>query len=343
MSTEPDVAPEIADIEPVKHPDEKPGSEVVKTSAHKIPPGLPKSILREYFESAVVTVIMALFGITFVVQAVKVPTGSMENTIKVGDHLLVNKWIFAPNHSKLLSWLPYRDIRRGDIIVFKYPGDTSVNYVKRVIGLPGEKIEIRGTQVYINDKPLPEQITWTVPPVNDKAELKPSPTREATVPPDNAYKQFYDDKPFRKYNVFYFKNGEYLYDDFEDNAPHRSTGKLDDVPPCLFNQEALDSNPGLSFAKFGVGRPCTIQEGQYFAMGDNRDNSQDSRFWGTVPRENIIGRALIVYWSLDEADLNDPNSQWVQSPDSSSFRRGVDTIKYFFTHTRWGDTGRIIK
>src|SRR5213595_500104 len=102
------------------------------------PTGPPKTVIREYFESAVVTVIMALFGITFVVQAVKVPTGSMENTIKVGDHLLVNKWIFAP-HGKMLGFLPYRDIRRGDIIVFKYPGDTSLNYVKRVIALPHEK------------------------------------------------------------------------------------------------------------------------------------------------------------------------------------------------------------
>src|SRR5436305_12929890 len=114
--------------------------------------GPPKSIWREYFESAVVTVIMALFGMTFIVQAVKVPTGSMENTITIGDHLLVNKFIFAPGES--LPFLPQRDIRRGDIIVFKYPGNPKdplgdqrpdntpfkVNYVKRVIGLPGDHV-----------------------------------------------------------------------------------------------------------------------------------------------------------------------------------------------------------
>ena len=112
--------------------------------------GPPKTVIREYFESAVVTVIMALFGMTFVVQAVKVPTASMENTITVGDHLLVNKFIFAPGPS--LPFLPQREIRRGDIIVFKYPGNPfnperdreednipfKVNYVKRVIGLPGD-------------------------------------------------------------------------------------------------------------------------------------------------------------------------------------------------------------
>ena len=118
------------------------------------PKGPPKTWMREYFESAVVTVIMALFGMTFIVQAVKVPTGSMQNTITIGDHLLVNKFIFAPGES--LPFLPQREIRRGDIIVFKYPGNPYnpsrdnrsdnkpilTNYVKRVIGLPGDRIRI---------------------------------------------------------------------------------------------------------------------------------------------------------------------------------------------------------
>src|SRR5215204_5062860 len=125
------------------------------------PQGLPKSVWREYFESAVVTVIMALFGMTFIVQAVKVPTGSMQNTITIGDHLLVNKFIFAPGTP--LPFLPQREIKRGDIVVFKYPGNVhnpagdmkpdnlpfKTNYVKRVIGLPGDTIEVRGDRVYV--------------------------------------------------------------------------------------------------------------------------------------------------------------------------------------------------
>src|SRR5678809_1376508 len=132
------------------------------------PQGPAKSVWREYFESAVVTVIMALFGMKFVVQAVKVPTGSMQNTITIGDHLLVNKFIFAPG--KTLPFLPQREIRRGDITVFKYPGnkydprrDESpnnrpivTNYVKRVIGLPGDRISIQGRNVMVNGTPLPE-------------------------------------------------------------------------------------------------------------------------------------------------------------------------------------------
>src|SRR2546423_9618724 len=134
------------------------------------PLGPPKTVIREYFESAVVTVIMALFGMTFIVQAVKVSTASMENTITVGDHLLVNKFIFAPGPTFPL--LPQREINRADIIVFKYPGNPfdperdkqednipfKVNYVKRVIGLPGDTVEVKGLKVYVNGQPLPEHI-----------------------------------------------------------------------------------------------------------------------------------------------------------------------------------------
>src|SRR6266478_507275 len=149
-------------------------SKIFQRNGHGQPPvetkpkGPPKSVWREYFESAVVTVIMALFGMTFIVQAVKVPTGSMQNTITIGDHLLVNKFIFAPGKS--LPFLPQREIRRGDVIVFKYPGNPNnpldderpdnipfkTNYVKRVIGLPGDHIEVREKLVYVNGRPLPE-------------------------------------------------------------------------------------------------------------------------------------------------------------------------------------------
>src|SRR6266513_6382681 len=147
------------------------------------PVGPPKTVIREYFESAVVTVMMALFGMTFIVQAVKVPTASMENTITVGDHLLVNKFIFAPGPTFPL--LPQREIKRADIIVFKYPGNPfdperdkqednipfKVNYVKRVIGLPGDTVEVKGLKVYVNGQPLPEHI-MVVENVNDRGPLE---------------------------------------------------------------------------------------------------------------------------------------------------------------------------
>src|SRR6187431_1669294 len=164
------------------------------------PKGPPKSVWREYFESAVVTVIMAMFGMTFIVQAVKVPTGSMQNTITIGDHLLVNKFIFAPGES--LPFLPQREIRRGDIIVFKYPGNPYdpkrddrpdnrpifTNYVKRVIGLPGDRIRIQGNNVYVNGEVVPEHhITARDHNRKDPLEILDNPPR----------------KPGEQYDVYY--------------------------------------------------------------------------------------------------------------------------------------------
>src|SRR5258706_15798928 len=152
----------------------------VETKVEAEPTRPPRGFLREYFESAVVTVIMALFGMTFIVQAVKVPTGSIQNTIVVCDHLLVNKFIFAPGPR--FSLLHQREIKRGDIIVFKYPGTPfnqerdkdpdnipfKVNYVKRVIGLPGDTVEVRGLHVYVNGQPLPDHVV-VAKNVNEKA------------------------------------------------------------------------------------------------------------------------------------------------------------------------------
>ncbi|HYM00247.1 MAG TPA: signal peptidase I, partial [Blastocatellia bacterium] len=138
---------------------EEPATETRTRSSRKVAPTLfKKSVAREYFESAVVTFVMAIFGMTFIVQAVKVPTGSMKNTIYIGDHLLVNKFIFGESDGLKAPIFPARNIRRGDIIVFKYPWDPQTNYVKRVIGLPGETIEYnsRTHRVYVDGKELPE-------------------------------------------------------------------------------------------------------------------------------------------------------------------------------------------
>src|SRR5688572_30536286 len=164
-------------------------SRLINRNGHEknIPPppvqGPPKTVWREYFESAVVTVVMALYGMTFIVQAVKVPTGSMQNTIKIGDHLLVNKFIFAPGES--LPFLPQREIRRGDIIVFKYPGNPRnpqgdlrndnrpflTNYVKRVIGLPNDRIRVNNQDVFVNGQILPEH-RIPAEEINQKAPLR---------------------------------------------------------------------------------------------------------------------------------------------------------------------------
>lgn len=261
------------------------------------PSGPPRSVFREYFESAVVTVIMALFGMTFIVQAVKVPTGSMQNTIVVGDHLLVNKFIFAPGPRFAL--LPQREINRGDIIVFKYPGNPfdperdrqddnipyKVNYVKRVIGLPGDTVEVKGLRVLVNGQPLPEHII-VARNLNEKAPL-----------------DIVEDTPRQGnelYNVYYF--------------PEK-------VAAARQGQE-ITASSDFHFAVNG--KPAKVPANSYFVMGDDRDNSLDSRAWGFVPRELVIGRAMFVYWSYDETKQFD-------SPFS------------FFTNTRWSRTGTMVK
>ncbi len=185
-----------------------------------------KSTAREYTESIIIAVILALFIRTWVVQAFKIPTGSMENNLLVGDHLLVDKFAFSPTLSSFeRTFLPISHIKRGDVIVFKYPVEPDRDFIKRVIGLPGETLEVKRKVVYINGKPLTE------PYVHFNLPLSPGKTETLDVRED-----------------------------------------------------------------YG---PVTVPPDQYFMMGDNRDNSADSRFWGFLPADYIKGKALMIYWSYE--------------------------------------------
>lgn len=243
------------------------------------PTGPPKSTPREYFESFVVTLVMAIFGMTFILQAVTVPTGSMQNTILVGDYLLVNKFMFTPGGGSL-PFLPQREIERGDIIVFKYPGNKvnpredsrrnpplipyQINYVKRVIGLPGETVEFKNNQVFINGQLLAE---------NRAIGDAPNSQSALTV------REFEEKLPDAKYTAYY--------------SPESMEGVL------------AGRNVRLSTAEFGVpNKPQVVPPDSFFVMGDSRDNSEDSRYWGFVPRGLIIGRAMFVYWSCDRGASN---------------------------------------
>ena len=240
------------------------------------PVGPPKTLFREYFESFTVTLIMAIFGMTFILQAVTVPTGSMQNTILVGDYLLVNKFILSPGGDSL-PFLPQREIQRGDIIVFKYPGNKvrpemdasrrppikpyQINYVKRVIGLPGETVEFRNNQVFINGELLPEH-RIIGDSDDDQSQLE---TRE-----------FEERKPEEKWDVYYSE---------------RTTEFV----------RAGRNLPRTDYEFAVPGKPMQVPENSFFVMGDSRNNSEDSRYWGFVPRELVIGRAMFVYWSCDRA------------------------------------------
>ncbi len=242
------------------------------------PVGPPKSTFREYFESFAVTLVMAIFGMTFILQAVTVPTGSMQNTILVGDYLLVNKFIFTPGGSSSLPFLPQREIERGDIIVFKYPGDAvnpasdrerglvkyQINYVKRVIGLPGETVQFKNNQVFINGELLPEH--RVLGDADDDISALTT-------------KEFEERQPNEKWDVYYMEK--------------------------RMNLVKAGRDLSVSEWDFGVqGKPMKVPENHFFVMGDSRDRSDDSRGWGFVPRDLIIGRAMFVYWSCDRGASN---------------------------------------
>ncbi len=194
-----------------------------------------KSVAREYFESLVIAVVLALFIRTFVVQAFKIPTGSMEPNLLIGDHLLVNKFVFGSYLSRVESTLlPMRDIARREVIVFKYPEEPERDFIKRVIGLPGDQIEVRHKRVYVNGKVI--------------------------------------DEPYAHY--------------------------IEEPPPVSPETEHAD-RPLLSGDRRDSYGPVTVPPKHYFVMGDNRDNSQDSRYWGFLPREYVKGRALVIYWSYE--------------------------------------------
>ncbi|MGA1795054.1 MAG: signal peptidase I [bacterium] len=186
-----------------------------------------KSVAWEYIEAIIIAVILAFIIRKFVIQAYKIPSGSMLETLQIGDHILVNKFIYY-----------FKDPKRGDILVFKYPKDKKRDFIKRVVGLPGDTLEIRDKEVYINGSPL-----------------------------DEPYAVFKD-----KENMFNKNHPAYYIDPYARNRDN-----------------------------FG---PKVIPEENYFMMGDNRDFSQDSRYWGFLDRELIEGKALVIYWSWNGIEDN---------------------------------------
>ena len=232
-------------------------------------------------QSLVGTVVIAVFVITFVVQAFQIPSESMMNTLLVGDYLLVNKLCYGgtgPGDRVM----PYQKIARGDVVVFHYPVDPQQHFVKRVIGLPGDRLRLVNKQVWINGKALEE------------------PYVRYLEPPNNM---------------------------FRDNFPRL------DIPAI-----GLEGKWWLEMRKLVDDGQLIIPEGHYFVMGDNRDNSQDSRFWGFVPRENIIGRPLVIYWSVETWDRD--------RSLTSSFSGRLNHFAYGLTHlfqvTRWHRTLRLV-
>ena len=219
------------------------------------------------------TLIVLVFGTTTMLQAYIVPTPSMEKNILVGDHLLVDKMAYADPGSWGRAVLPYRDVKRGDIIVFLYPENIRVPYVKRVIGIPGDRIHLKERTVVRNGKCLVEE----------------------------GY----------KHHLF-----APSFDPYRDSFPQGEPNHLEPGGRLMLENHVKNGE-------------VIVPPDHFFAMGDNRDNSADSRYWGFVPRENIIGKPLVIYWSF-AVDGNYP-TDW-------DLEHLFNVGKSFFSNTRWSRT-----
>ena len=233
-------------------------------------------------QSVAGTVAIAVFVVTFLAQAFTIPSESMEQTLLIGDYLLVDKLCYGSGGlwSRLL---PYRKIRRGDVVVFHYPVNPAQDFVKRVVGVPGDRVRLINKRVFVNG-----------------------------VPQDEAYVQF----------ITKLRN------------PYR-----DDFPRTDSPDYGVDARWWKQMPKLVEDHQLIVPEDHYFVLGDNRDDSQDSRYWGFVPRENIIGRPLVIYWSSGNSDNDLPGSP---TPGDRLYHLAY-AVTHVFQTTRWGRAFRLVR
>ena len=239
---------------------------------------LTRDVKRGFIAEWTVTIVLLLFATTTLVQAFVIPSASMEDSLLIGDHVLVDKLTYSPPGKVSDHLLPYREVRRGDVIVFRYPMNIKEDYVKRAIGVPGDHLKLVNKQLILNGHAVEEPYVKHIAPYMD---------------------------PYR------------------DNFPN--------APP-----EPGVMGPAMDLLQnHVVDGEVVVPPGYVFAMGDNRDDSLDSRYWGFVPRENIEGTPLIIYWSFEAptADLTNGNI---------GIDHIMDVITHFFTKTRWSRTFKLI-
>jgi signal peptidase I len=248
-----------------------------------IPEEKPRETTVEFLASLAAVLVTGLFIITFVLQAFEIPSSSMEDTLLIGDHVFVNREQFAPRTQWLGPLLPYRDIKRGDIVVFLSPAEPGLYVVKRIIGIPGDRIHLRDGVVYRNGEKLNE--------------------------------------PY----VMHKGNN---YDPYRDNFP------------AVAPSEAYNVSPEwqLLLHTHIEGDDIVVAKDSYFGMGDNRDVSLDSRYWGFIPKENVIGRPMFIYWSF-----NTPPDQYRHTDFSERIGFLAHVVLHFFDQTRWKRTFRVVQ
>jgi signal peptidase I len=234
---------------------------------------------RAWVSEIALFIVLLLFATTELIQSFVIPTVSMEDTLLRGDHLLVDKLAYAPGGVLSKYLLPYREVRRGDIVVFRWPGDIRQNYVKRVIGIPGDRLRIVQKQLILNGKTMQEP---------------------------------------------YVRHKSAMFDWYRDYFPGEPNVQLGEAALEMLEHSVVKGD-------------LVVPAGEYFVMGDNRDNSQDSRYWGLVPRANIVGKPLLVFWSYDA-----PTEQ-LADRNLVGWAHLTDLARHFFGKTRWRRTFRFLR
>lgn len=240
-----------------------------------------KETTMEFIASMASILVVGLFIITFNMQAFEIPSSSMENTLLIGDHVFVDRVTPAP-HTKWFPVIPYRDIHRDDIVVFLSPAEPGLFVVKRVIGIPGDRIHLEEGKVFRNGQVVAE--------------------------------------PFVKHSE-------------QNYVPYR-----DDFPSVAPIAGTITPEWSLTVSEYIKDGNLIVPPDRYFAMGDNRDVSYDSRFWGFIPRENIVGRPMVIYWSFET-----PKDQYLKTSWSDRIKFIGNVIIHFFTETRWGRMFHIVR
>jgi signal peptidase I len=235
----------------------------------------PKETLSEAIQGIAAVLVSGLFIITFIIQAFEIPSRSMEKTLLVGDHVFVDRLTAAPKSGYLGPLMPYRPIRRGEVAVFISPHEPDLHLVKRIVGVPGDRLHLQDGVLYVNGVKQNEPYVYHAP---DR-------------PPDS----------------------------YADNFPSENPwGRAVPEWPIILQSHMQNGE-------------VVIPPHSYFAMGDSRQNSFDSRFWGFVPEENIIGRPLFIYWSFDT-----PENQYQKTSWGDRIQFIFHVIFHFFDQTRWG-------
>jgi signal peptidase I len=254
------------------------------TKKENKPEEKPRETTVEFLASLAAVLVTGLFIITFVLQAFEIPSSSMENTLLIGDHVFVNRVLFAPATHWMGPLLPYREIRRQDIVVFLSPAEPGLYVVKRIIGVPGDRIHLRSGMVFRNGEKL--------------------------------------DEPYVIHN--------------SDEGPNEYRDNFPAVPPSDYNRLFPDWQQNLP--QYIQGDDIVVPPNSYFAMGDNRDVSYDSRYWGFIPQENVIGRPMFIYWSFET-----PPNQYLHTGIGERVGFLAHVAIHFFDLTRWRRTLKVVR